>query len=313
MRRILVTTDGSENALKSSFYISDLYGAMADLEVILFTVYPTVPPLYREEDLNPSIRKQFSAWLKKREEEAFRHIEQGAKVLQKGGLRKNQILGRQAQQVVGVARDIIREMDAHKYDACVIGKKGTGWFEDYFLGSITGKLLEISENHPLWVVAGKGFLSRRVLIAMDEMEQTLSLACYAGKMLRGLAGLEILFYHFCSPFPEMLKEQERKKMRGVEKKIVEREKEATDHCFDEAQKILLDLGFEKNSILYKFDYDSSAAPRKVSQAVLRELEQGQFGTLILGRKGSTQAREFRMGSVALRLAAAAQNCAVWVV
>jgi hypothetical protein len=46
MRRILVTTDGSNNALKSALYVSDLYGATADLEVTLFTVYPTIPPLY---------------------------------------------------------------------------------------------------------------------------------------------------------------------------------------------------------------------------------------------------------------------------
>ena len=62
-----------------------------------------------------------------------------------------------AQQAVGIARDIIREMDEQKYETAVIGKKGMGWFDEYFLGSITSKLLEISENHPLWVVEGKGF------------------------------------------------------------------------------------------------------------------------------------------------------------
>jgi nucleotide-binding universal stress UspA family protein len=313
MRRILVTTDGSDNALKSALYLSDLYGATEDLEVTLFTVYPTIPPLYGEENLNPSIRKQFAAWLKKREEDASRFLEQGAKVLQKGGLRKSQILAKQAQQVVGVARDIIREMDAQKYDTSVIGKKGMGWFDDYFLGSITSKLLEIAENHPLWVVEGKGFASRRILIAMDETEQTLNLARYAGRMLRGLAGLEILFYHFCTPFTHIGAEEERKKLRGLEKKIVDRKKEEMTHCFEDAQKILVDLGFEKRSILYRFDPDYSAVSQRVSPAVLRELQQGKFGTLILGRKGSTHAREFRVGSVALRIIAAANKCAVWVV
>ena len=233
--------------------------------------------------------------------------------MQKGGLRKSQILAKQAQQVVGVARDIIREMDAQKYDTSVIGKKGMGWFEDYFLGSITSKLMEIAENHPLWVVEGKGFASRRILIAMDEPEQTLNLARYAGRMLRGLAGLEILFYHFCTPFTHMGEEEERKKLRGLEKKIVDRKNEEMTHCFEEAQKILLDLGFEKRSVLYRFDQDYSAVPQRLSHAVLRELQQGNFGTLILGRKGSTNAREFRVGSVALRIIAAANKCAVWVV
>ena len=313
MPRILMTTDGSENALKTAAYLADLYGGTANLEVTILSVYPAVPPLYREDSLNPAVRKQFTAWLKKREENAHRFIEATARILQKGGLKRSQIKTKQAQQVVGVARDIIREMDAQKFDAAVIGKKGMGWFDDYFLGSITSKLLEISEDHPLWVVEGKGFPSRRILIAMDETENALNLVRYAGRMLQGVTGVEILFYHFCCPFVEALTPGEREKMKRIEEKFVGQEKEKMLHRYDEAQKILLGLGFEKKSIRSSFDDDVSAPPQKVVQAVLKELWGGGYGTLILGRKGSTHAREFRVGSVALRAVAEAQNCAVWVV
>lgn len=313
MRRILLTTDGSENALKTAAYLADLYGGTADLEITILSVYPAVPPLYREESLNPAVRKQFAAWLKKREEDAQRFLEATARVLQKGGMKRSQIKARQAQQVVGVARDIIREMDAQKFDSAVIGKKGMSWFDEYFLGSITSKLLEISEGHPLWVVEGKGFPSRRILIAMDETENSLNLVRYAGRMLQGLKDAEILFYHFCCPFVEALAPEEREKMREAEEKIVEREKDKILHCYDEGQKILLDYGFAKKSLRRSFDYDPSAPPQKVAQAVLKELRVGNCGTLIMGRKGSTRAREFRLGSVAMRTVAEAQNCAVWVV
>jgi len=313
MRRILLNTDGSENALKTADYLVDLYGGTADLEVTILSIYPAVPPLYREESLNPAVQKQFTVWLKKREEDAHRFIEATARILQKGGLKQSQIKTKQAQQVVGVARDIVREMDAQKFDTTVIGKKGMSWFDDYFLGSITSKLLEISENHPLWVVEGRGFSSRRILIAMDETETTLKLVRYVGRMLQDLKGVEILFYHFCCPFLEVLTPEEREKMREVEEIIVEREKEKMLHCFNEAQRILLDFGFEKKSMRCSFDYDPSAPAQKIAQAVLKELRGGNCGTLIMGRKGSTQAREFRLGSVALRAIAEAQNCAVWMV
>ena len=313
MRRILLTTDGSENALKSAAYLADLYGDAHDLEMTLLSIYPAVPPLYREEGLNPAVRKQFAAWLKKREGDAHRFLEEAARILQRGGLKRSQIKTKQAQQVVGVARDIVREMDAQKFEAVVIGKKGMGWFDEYFLGSITSKLLEISEDHPLWVVEGKGFPGRRVFIAMDETENSLNLVRYAGRMLQGLGGVEILFYHFCCPFTETLTPEEREKMRGAEKKIVEREKEEIFHCYDEAQRILLDLGFEKKFIRRSFDFDASAPPQKVAQAVLKVLRGGSYGTLIVGRKGATRAREFRVGSVAMRTVVEAQNSAVWVV
>lgn len=313
MRRILLTTDGSENALKTAAYLADLYGGTADLEITVLSVYPAVPPLYREESLNPRVRKQFASWLRKREEDAHRFIEEASRILQRGGTKRGQIKTKQVRQVVGVARDIIREMDSQRFDSAVIGKKGMSWFDEFFLGSITSKLLEISEGHPLWVVEGKGFPSRRILIAMDETENSLNLVRYAGRMLQGLKDVEILFYHFCCPFVEGLAPEEREKMREVEEKIAEREKEKVLHCYDEAQRILLDFGFAKKSIRRSFDYDPSAPPQKVAQAVLKELRTGNCGTLIVGRKGSTRAREFRVGSVALRTVAEAQNCAVWVV
>jgi len=40
---------------------------------------------------------------------------------------------------------------------------------------------------------------------------------------------------------------------------------------------------------------------------------GKYGTLALGRKGSTQAREFRLGSVVLKTVSEVKNCAAWVV
>jgi nucleotide-binding universal stress UspA family protein len=313
MRRILLTTDGSENALKAAAYLADLYGKERDLEITVLSIYPAVPPLYREEGLNPAVRRQFAAWLKKKEGDAQKFTEEAARVLERGGLKRSQIRTKDAQQAVGVARDIVREMDAHKYEAGVIGKKGLGWFDEYFLGSITGKLLEISEDHPLWVVEGKGFPARRVFISMDEIAGSLNLVRYAGRMLRGVAGVEFLFYHFCCPFLELASPEERERMSGAEAEIAEREKEEMLHCFDEAQKILLDLGFERKSIRRSFDHDASAPPQKVAQAVLKELRAGTYGTLIVGRKGATRAREFRVGSVALRAVAEARDCAVWVV
>jgi hypothetical protein len=40
---------------------------------------------------------------------------------------------------------------------------------------------------------------------------------------------------------------------------------------------------------------------------------GKYGTVVLGRKGSTRAREFRLGSVSLRTLAEADQGTIWVV
>jgi nucleotide-binding universal stress UspA family protein len=313
MKRILLATDGSHFALSSAAYLADLYEGASDLEVTVLNILPSVPPLYTEEHHDPMMQKHYAVWKKKRIEEGKKYTEEAVKVLQRGGFKKSHIQAKYVPQIVGVARDIIREADAGHYDACVMGKKGMGWFDDIFLGSITSKLLDISENHPVWLVSGNELKSRNVLIAMDHTPKAVQLARYVGEMLQGLEGVKISFYHYCAPFTESFTLEERKKMKGIEKRVVENERDQMDYFFAEAHKILDDLGFDRKAVEYEFDHGKSSATRKVSQRILKKVQEGKHGTLVIGRKGAAGAREFRLGSVALRISTESQNCAVWVV
>jgi nucleotide-binding universal stress UspA family protein len=313
MRSILLATDGSDHSLRGAQYVADLYKGATDVTVTVLTVSPTVPPIYREESDDPMIRDQFAAWKRKRKEEAEAYTDAARKVLLKGGFRKSQVIEKYVQQLVGVARDIIREIDAGRFDACVVGKKGLGWFGNMFLGSITDKLLQISEDHPLWLVEGKKRKSRKILVAMDETSHTVNLARYVGTMLKGLEGVTVLFYHYCAPFTEDISPEERKKMKELERRAIEREEQEMSHYFEDAKKALLDFGLAEKSVSYEFQYERSGRPKKVTQAILEKLKKGGYGTLVIGRKGSTHAREFRLGSVALRTVGEARDCAIWVV
>ncbi|MBN2033636.1 MAG: universal stress protein [Deltaproteobacteria bacterium] len=313
MRNILLATDGSDHSLRGAQYVADLYKGATDVDVTILTISPTIPPIYREEAHDPLIQKQFAAWKKKREEEAEAYTDASRKVLLKAGFKRSRIESKYVKQLVGVARDITREIDAGRFDACVVGKKGLGWFGNMFLGSITDKLLQISEDHPIWLVEGKKRKSRKVLVAMDETRSTVELARYVGTMLKGLENLSILFYHYCAPFTENISPEERKKLKDLEKRAVEREQLEMSHFFEDSKTLLLSLGIAEESVTYEFQYDQSNRPKKVTQAILDKLKKGGYGTLVIGRKGSTHAREFRLGSVAGRTVNEARDCAIWVV
>jgi nucleotide-binding universal stress UspA family protein len=313
MKRILLAVDGSNFALNSAAYLADLYEGAPDLEVTVLNILPSVPPLYLEERYDPLIQKDYAVWKKEIAEEGKKYTEEAVKVLQKGGFKKSHIQAKHAPQSVGVARDIIREADAGHYDACTMGKKGTGWFDDVFLGSITSKLLEISENHPVWLVSGNEWKSRNVLVAMDHTPKAVQLARHVGEMLRGMEDVRICLYYYCAPLTENLTLEEREKMREIEKRLVEKERGQMDRFFAEAQKVLEDLGFDRNAVEYEFDQGKSASTGKVSQRILKKVQEGKYGTLVIGRKGATSAREFRLGSVAWRVCTESEDCAVWVV
>jgi nucleotide-binding universal stress UspA family protein len=313
MKEILLATDGSNFARSSAAYLADLFKGAVDVRVTVLHVLPSVPPLYQEELYDPLIRRDYALWKEKRVNEAKRYTEEAVNILHRGGFKKNHVQARIARQIVGVARDIIREADAGYYDACVLGKKGMGWLDDIFLGSITNKLLEISENHPVWLVSGNEWKSRKVLVAMDHTPKAVHLARYVGEMLRGLEGVQIHFYHHRGPFAENLTEKEKGRMREIERRMTERDREEMDRYFGEARKVLEELGYDRKALSTRFDFDESASSQKVSQAILQEVRKGKYGTLVLGRKGSTQAREFRLGSVVLRTVSEVENCTVWVV
>ena len=279
----------------------------------MLNISPAIPPLYREPGHGPAVHRQFMEWKKKREEEAEAYFHEASKVFLEAGFKKNQVKTRFLHQAVGVARDILRELDAGSFDACVVGKKGMGWFDNIFLGSITSKLLEVSENHPLWLVDGKGSKSRRVLIAMDETSHAVKLARQAGRMLRNLPAVHILLYHYCSPFTESLPSGERKRMKDSEKEVVEQERARMAEIARDAEEAILAEGLKPRSLNYQFEYDPTARSKKISRAILSKLQEEDYGTLLLGRKGTTDAREFRIGSVALRTMTEAQHCGIWVV
>ena len=312
MRKFLLTTDGSDSSLRSAAYLAGLYRDTADLEITVFHVSPAIPPIYTEEIHDPTIRKKFEAWKSRKEEEARGYLQKTVRVLKEGGIPESQVKTRSSAQVVGVARDIIREADAGRYDAVLIGKKGMGWLEEHFLGTISNKLLELAEGRPLWVVEGKDLNPKKVLIALDADEAALEVTRFAGRMLQGLKGVEILLFHFCGPYCEILDAQDSDDAREVREYFVTRERGKISQIFTQAKKILSDSGLGDPPVQTRFETDTSLTEKKASKQILAAA-QGKFGTLILGRKGITRAREFRLGSVCLRTVADAENCAVWVV
>jgi len=313
MKQILLATDGSNFSLSAAAYLADLYKESSDLEVTVLNILPSVPPIYLEEKHDPLIQKDYAEWKKKKTEEGQRYTKEALKALRKGGIEESRLQVKHLSQTVGVARDIIRETGAGTHDACVIGKKGMGWIDDVLLGSITSKLLEIPENYPVWLVSGSEWKSRKVLVAMDHIPRAVQLVRYVGEMLRGLEGTQITLYHYCPPFDENFAPEEEEKMTKIEKRMVERDEKEIRSLFDEALHVLEDLGYDEKALTTRFDYGKSSSTRKISPAIIKELQRGDYGTLVLGRKGSTQANEFRLGSVVQRTIRKVDNRAVWVI
>ena len=51
----------------------------------------------------------------------------------------------------------------------------------------------------------------------------------------------------------------------------------------------------------------------IARDILDEIEAGEYGTVIVGRRGLSRAKQFLFGSVSNKIVHTARDCTVWVV
>jgi nucleotide-binding universal stress UspA family protein len=79
--------------------------------------------------------------------------------------------------------------------------------------------------------------------------------------------------------------------------------------FEKAKRCLTDAGFKSNQITTKIISDVHSR----AQAIVQEARDGDYGTIVLGRRGLSKVEEFFMGRVSKKVIQTIRNRAVWVV
>ena len=79
--------------------------------------------------------------------------------------------------------------------------------------------------------------------------------------------------------------------------------------FDKAKQCLIDAGFRSDQISTKVISDAYSR----AEAIVQEARAGDYGTIVLGRRGLSKVEEFFMGRVSKKVIQTIRNRAVWVV
>ncbi len=90
----------------------------------------------------------------------------------------------------------------------------------------------------------------------------------------------------------------------------------------EAKDILVEIGVAAEVVVAEYfasckspfhDTDICATGRSIGLDILRIREEGNYDTLVVGRRGVSKAEEFLFGSVSTKVVQSAVDCTVWVV
>jgi len=140
--KILVALDTSEEAMGTVDYLGTMVDG-TDLKVTLFHVIRGLDFVLPEtgeilQDIEGAV-------------EDF--LEQAVGRLEKAGLRPDQISTKTASGVASRANAIVEEAKTGGYGTIVVGRRGLSRVEEFFMGSVSSKVMQLAREMAVWVVS----------------------------------------------------------------------------------------------------------------------------------------------------------------
>lgn len=305
-KMIVVGVDGSENALKALDYLGLMYGAKPSLEIVLLHVLPTLPQIL-VADANRQTKLRLLDVEKKSIQMGEEILKEAKGILLKKGFKKDHIIAVHRKKKIGVARDMCNLAAEKRADSVLISAKGRSRLEAFFSGEVANRMLEYCSVCPVWILEGS-VKSKRVLIAMDSSENALRAVDHAGFMLSG-TDCQVTLFH-----------SKRHLRRFVPREVIEAAPELEELWTNKAGEQIAPYMKKAKEILLNASIPESQLKTRVvdgtrdaASDILREARSGDYGTIVLGRKGRSGVKEFFMGSTASKVLQNHTGKAVWIV
>jgi len=308
-KKILVAVDGSSQSLNAVRYVA-LNFSKGDLKVNLMHVLSTEPEPFqdmeKEQLFSRKMRTKHAEWIRKEKESAQEFLEETRHILLKANLREGNVGLILQERQVGIARDIIAE-SSKGYDALVIGRQGSSKFRDIFLGSVSYKIVQAVGDIPVWVIGGD-IRSRKMLIAVDGSNNSRKALDYVGTFAAA-NGSEVTLFNAVREFRLAMLDISTPGGEEIEEKILAELEKDVQRMFDTYRRRLEKAGVEARGISSKYTLQS----RSRSGDILREANEGDFGTIVMGRRGLSRVHEFPLGRVTAKVLNRADLFALWIV
>jgi len=298
-QRILLAVDGSDQAFEAVRYVSQLFPPNR-LEVVLFHVTSKIPESFWDIEKNPTFRHQLApvaAWATQQQTAIQEFMEKSRQLFVEQGVPEEAVSIKSQERQVGIARDIVREAQKD-YDSVVVGRWGVSKLKDLVWGSIANKLVGHLTHIPLCVVGGAPEAGK-ILVALDTSEEGMGTVDYLGTMVDG-TDWGITLFHVIRGLDFVLPETG---------EILQDIEGAVKALLEQAVGRLEKAGLRPEQISTKTA--SGVASR--AKAIVEEAKNGDYGTIVVGRRGLSRVEEFFMGSVSSKVMQLAQEMAVWVV
>jgi len=290
--KIMLAYDGSELALDSVRYIGEVFPSDRT-EVVIFYVETKIPRSFwrMESELDFRFRSpEIRASMAERKKAVNLAMEKAEQHLLDSGFSGDAIHTVVHIKNQGIVKDIVEE--SHRgYDALVIGRKGHSRLKDFIVDTLPMKLLGKIRNIPL-IVVGKNADHKNILVAFDGTREIIKAVKSMSNLIR-TKGCKLLLCH----------SQHQKRLLGKCGKKV------PSKLFDLPMDYFLEAGFSSDQISFEIVRDE----KNPTHCILNKARYGNYGTIVIGRRGLTPLKKLTFNRVGNRIFRSADNHVVWIV
>jgi len=148
-------------------------------------------------------------------------------------------------------------------------------------------------------------VKEKLLIAVDETETSMHALRYVAQVAGGMEGMSICLLHiYPEPPPDFYMKG------GTLSAYKENQNAKAERVFSQAMTILTEAGVSKERISTdnRFSEDKT-----ISEELLAVRSEGDFGTVVVGKRGVSRTEEFLFGSISNALAQHSVNFTTWIV
>ncbi|MEW6593486.1 MAG: universal stress protein [Thermodesulfobacteriota bacterium] len=307
-RSILVAIDGSTYSRHALTYLATLFAGQPEIRIHLLSLVPAGPApagsewLTEQELMNsmsPTARKQFNIQ---------QHcVTNGTELFLRHGFAAGQINETVRLCRGNIAREILHEARQGRHDALVIGRRGIGKLEEMILGSISATLLEKCHDIPLWIIDGE-VDSRRFLVPVDGTFHSLMAIDHLAFILKDNPQAEITLFHSAAMLANRPEIRPEEFYNQWGREWCDAHLTRPDSLFHAPRQLLIESGFPAERILWL----QTMKGIDPSRQILRQALIDDFGTIVMGRRGS-EAHKGLFRGVSDRVLLMAEKVAIWIV
>jgi nucleotide-binding universal stress UspA family protein len=305
-KKLLVAMDVSERSKNTVKQLARI-DRFREYKIVLFHVFNPIQEIYWDLKIDPKeivSKNDLGAWEAEKEKKTTEFMEQAQSILVRSGFKKDFLAIKIQPRLKGTARDFITEA-RQGYHIVAIRRRGLLQDTSGIVGSVFSKLVGAISFVPLLIIGIHPF-SGNIIIGIDGSEN----AMRAVDFVSGLLGGSDCHVHLISIVRGVQsfgqKQHQWKTINKVTGSFIKRKLTAS---LEQSKQRLTAAGFTSDQLSAKVltEEDSRAG------GLVREADRFGCDTIVLGRKGLSQVRDFSMGGVTKKVIQLAQDKSIWVI